>query len=482
MFNRVSLIAAVDSKWGIGKSGRLPWRIKKDMDYFTNVTKTAKPNKINAVIMGKNTWNSIPPKFRGLDDRYNVVISKSLTQETLDINNKTGSNCYVADSFDASINLCKTLKNIGDIYVIGGASVYKEALHKGILDEIHITHIKKSYDCDTFFPFEEYSRLKNKDALCYREIDHDKLTNCDVELEFKKELYENTGEIKYLNLLSDILENGELRETRNAKTYSLFGPQIEFDLSDGFPLLTTKKVFFKGIIEELLFFLRGDTDTNILSNKGVRIWEPNTTKEFLDGRGLKYDVGDIGPMYGFQWRHFGTEYHGMSHNYDGIGYDQLKNVIDLLQNDPTSRRILMTTFDPSKVSQSVLAPCHGICIQFYVRGNKLDCKMMQRSMDTPVGCPYNIASYATLIHILCKICNFAPGKLIMTIGDAHIYECHREAVLEQLSRHPLKFPDLKILKEYDGKDPIKYIESLAYSDFKLIGYNSWTPIKMQMVA
>lgn len=298
----------------------------------------------------------------------------------------------------------------------------------------------------------------------------------------------NEGEMPYLNLIEGLIKKSTLRETRNAKTISTFGSQIEFDLKKGFPLLTTKKMFWKGIIAELLFMLKGQTDSKILVKDGVKIWEPNTTVDFIRSRGLPYREGDMGPMYGYLWRHFGYKYEGCDYDYKGKGHDQLLQVINELINSPTSRRIVMTTFDPTQVSKSVLPPCHGLLTQFYVDEDEdgtrhISCKMIQRSADIFLGLPFNIASYAALVHILCKITGYQPNKLIISLGDAHIYESHIEQCQTQINRLPYDFPNLVINKEYDAlADPIEYIENLQIVDFVIENYKSHPHIKADMIA
>jgi dihydrofolate reductase/thymidylate synthase len=293
------------------------------------------------------------------------------------------------------------------------------------------------------------------------------------------------GEIGYLNLMNKILNEGVENMTRNAITLSTFGETLEFDLTLGFPLLTTKKMYWRGIVEELLWFIRGDTNSKILENKKVNIWRANTTREFLNNRGLiHYEEGDIGPMYGFQWRNYGVDYNGMNHEYHG-GYDQLKNCLELIINDPTSRRILMTTFNPAVVKDSVLAPCHGIKVQFNVSNNKLDLQMDMRSSDVFLGLPYNITSYAILLELISKLTNYQSGKLIMTLGNTHIYNDHIKACKTQLQRIPYYLPKLNIKKKYYGNsvdDMLNYLETLQYEDFEIKNYNYHPTIKAQMIA
>lgn len=292
----------------------------------------------------------------------------------------------------------------------------------------------------------------------------------------------NQNESPYLQLVYNVCNNNISRMTRNATTISTFGPQLEFDLAKGFPLLTTKKMFWKGIINELLFILRGDTDTTILKNLGINIWNDNTTREFLDSRKLDYKVGDMGPMYGYVLRHQGLKYEGCDKKHEG-GYDQLLNVINLLKTDPASRRIMMTTFDPSQVEHSVLAPCHGLLIQFYVDNNGLlSCKMTQRSADIFLGLPFNIASYAALVHIIAHITNYSVGKLYISLGDAHIYTDHIDMCMKQMYRNPYPFPKLNIIKKIGDLDPLIYINELKESDFEIVDYICHPLLKGSMIA
>ena len=290
------------------------------------------------------------------------------------------------------------------------------------------------------------------------------------------EKYANThGEIQYLNMLEDILKNGEIKDARNNNntTLSLFGgKQIVFDLQKGFPLLTTKKVFLRGIFEELKFFLTGQTNTKLLEEKGVKIWSANTSREFLDSVGLtNYQVGDLGTSYSFQFAHYGATYDGMDKNYDNMGINQFSKIIDDIIKNKFSRRLLMTTYNPTQLSQGPLPPCHGIVIQFGIENdNKLCCAMYQRSCDTTLGEPFNIASYALMTHIIVNIINnksdlnLEVGKLTMYFGDIHIYTQHINAVKKQLSRTLFDFPTISFSKKFIT------IDELNWEDISLIDY------------
>ena len=279
----------------------------------------------------------------------------------------------------------------------------------------------------------------------------------------------------YLNLLQKILDDGVSKDDRTGiGTYSLFGEQLKFNLDGQFPLLTTKRVYWKGVAKELLWFIKGSTNSNELEDEGVRIWSGNTTREFLDNRGLSnYDIGDIGPMYGFQWRHFNAEYNGCKNNYTGKGIDQLNNIIQEIKENPNSRRLLMTAFNPSAVDESVLMPCH-VLVQFNVTNGFLNCHMTQRSMDTFLGESFNIASYALLTYMIAHVTDLKPGTLIISGGDVHIYKNHIEQVKEQLSRKPYNFPTLVFNRKVDSIDDFKF------EDFEICDYKFHPTIKAPM--
>ena len=244
-------------------------------------------------------------------------------------------------------------------------------------------------------------------------------------------------EKQYLQILRDVLENGHTRKTRNSKTKSLFGKCISFDLKDGFPCLTTKKVFFRGVVEELAWFLRGSTDAKELIAKNVHIWDGNSEKN-------NYDCGAV---YGFQWRFYGAKYIDCQTDYTGCGVDQVIRVIDLLKNDPTSRRMIINAWNPSQMEEICLPPCH-IMYQFYVESDdRVSVMLTQRSADMFLGLPFNIASTSLLLTLICQNVGRKPGRVIINIGDAHIYENHIDAVKIQLSRKPTELPVLILKNE-----------------------------------
>ncbi|HHU55553.1 MAG TPA: thymidylate synthase [Acholeplasmataceae bacterium] len=288
---------------------------------------------------------------------------------------------------------------------------------------------------------------------------------------------------QYLEFLKHILDNGTYKDDRtNTGTISTFGYQMRFDLSQGFPLLTTKKVHLKSIIYELLWFIKGDTNIKYLVDHGVRIWnewpyehykkskdyQGETIQEFAEkikqDEGFAEKYGNLGPVYGYQWRHF-----------DGPnGYvDQLKWVINEIKTNPNSRRLIVNSWQPNQIKDMALPPCH-MMFQFYVNDNKLSCQLYQRSADAFLGVPFNIASYSLLTMMIAQICNLEVGEFVHTIGDAHIYMNQIEQVKLQLSRTPRELPKMMINKE------VKCIEDFKYEDFKLVDYNPHPTIKAQV--
>jgi thymidylate synthase len=254
---------------------------------------------------------------------------------------------------------------------------------------------------------------------------------------------------QYLDLLQDILDNGVDKGDRTGTgTRSVFGRQMRFDLSEGFPLLTTKKVHLKSIIYELLWFLKGDTNVRYLQEHGVRIWN-----EWAD------ENGDLGPVYGAQWRNWNNE-----------GIDQIKNLIETLKKNPNDRRMIVTAWNPSQVPNMALPPCH-MMFQFYVANNKLSCMLYQRSCDMFLGVPFNIASYSLLLMMVAQVTGLKPGDFIYTTGDTHLYLNHLEQARLQITRTPRQLPTMSINPD------VKDIFEFQYEDFKLENYDPYDHIK-----
>lgn len=301
-------------------------------------------------------------------------------------------------------------------------------------------------------------------------------------------------EYQYLNLLENILENGIWEEGRNGKTKSIFGHSMRFSLKDDkIPILTTKKTAWKTCLKELLWFICGETDNKLLKEQGVHIWDLNSSREFLDIRGLKlYPEDMIGPGYGYQWRYFNANYNCFTgkrlYNPDEQdifkesksvkGIDQLQQIIDALKDNKerNSRRLIMTAWNPSQLDQMALPPCHILC-QFNVHdGNKLSCSMYQRSVDTILGQPFNIASYCFLTHLIAKHCELEAHEFVYFMGNVHLYENAMDAAKLQIQREPFEFPTLSI-KQIRGN-----ISDYQVDDFEIHNYKSHEAIKVEMIA
>ncbi|EUC35728.1 hypothetical protein COCCADRAFT_3139 [Bipolaris zeicola 26-R-13] len=306
-------------------------------------------------------------------------------------------------------------------------------------------------------------------------------------------------EHQYLSLIRDILQNGEHRPDRTGTgTYAIpFPAQMKFALSRPsadptqpptlvLPLLTTKRVFLRAVIGELLWFIAGSTHSKPLSDAGIKIWDGNGSRAYLDSVGLShYEEGELGPVYGFQWRHFGAEYKGHAHDYTGEGVDQLAEIIDKLKNKPYDRRIILSAWNPADIKKMALPPCHMFA-QFYVSfpGHKqgeerprgvLHSLLYQRSCDMGLGVPFNIASYALLTHMLAHVCDLTPGTFTHTMGDAHVYLDHVDALKVQVEREPREFPELRIKRDVGGS-----IDGWLESDFEIVGYKPHASLAMKM--
>lgn len=288
-------------------------------------------------------------------------------------------------------------------------------------------------------------------------------------------------EHQYLNLIRTILQNGEMKKGRNGYTKSIFGYQMRYNLRENtIPLLTTKKVAWKTCLKELLWFVSGDTSNHTLQKQNVKIWNGNSSREFLDSRGLyNNEEGDLGPVYGHQWRHFNAKYKDFKTDYSGQGVDQLQNIIDILNgkhktDDKFSRRIILSAWNPCQLNEMALPPCH-VLMQFHVSQNdELSCSLYQRSGDVGLGIPFNIASYSILTHLIAHHTGLKPGDFIHNLGDCHIYDDHIEQLGEQIEKEPYEFPTLTIKSLKDN------IDSYVLDDFKLSHYKYHEKIAMKM--
>lgn len=291
-------------------------------------------------------------------------------------------------------------------------------------------------------------------------------------------------EYQYLNVLSDILENGKKHKNRTGvDTYRLLCKTMEFDLTNEFPLLTTKKVYWKGVAVELLWFLSGSTNIQYLQENNVKIWDANA-EDFYEKQRQEWQraknngvhlppptEGELGPVYGFQWRNF----NGIPSSQNKVGFDQISWAIDQIKNNPSSRRIIVSAWNPLQIPFMALPPCH-VLFQFTVDEEEglLNCTLYQRSCDMFLGVPFNIASYALLTCLMAHTCGLKPGKFFHVLNDAHIYENHIDQVQEQLSREPRKLPTLEVNKD------VKDIFEIKYEDLLLKDYDPYPAIKAEM--
>ena len=505
----------------IGVKGNLPWKCKEDMKWFKETTMG------HVVIMGRNTYDSIGGPLTG---RKNIIVTSK------DVDYNGSEEVYVKSSIEDAINFGKTIST-DDIFIIGGASIYKYVLDNDLVDNIYIDFIDEWVnDADAFFPFffieKEWSRItevKLSEDATYR-IYH------------RVNGLKNNVDNQYLDLMRDIIDNGEVKETRAGKTRSLFGKQLRFNLKDGLPMLTTKKMFSKGVIHELLWFIKGDTNIKYLIDNGVHIWDDDAyryyielTKEYKDGLSKIYDkdtflkmvklgsfselilnrdktryyYGDLGPVYGAQWTNWNW-------------HNQIEEVIDTLKKNPNDRRMIISAWNVGDIPDMALPPCH-FCCQFYTKkmteverwnyfethmlkeyneeghynlyvsrgenylkgslvsyldrmnvpSRKLSCMFQMRSNDWFLGNPFNILSYAIFTHMIAQCVNMDVDELIFNGGDCHIYENQLDACMEQLSRNPITFK-LPTLKL---NSEIKNISDFTYDDIKIEGYESYPTIK-----
>lgn len=469
------IVAYTFGKQGIGYQNKLPWSIPEDMTFFKNIT----TNGNNAVIMGRKTWDSLPNKFKPLPNRYNIILTNSEIQEHYNnYDNVIFVNLEKFNQLDLSV--------YNNLYVIGGSEIYSLALQTNKVIKLYVTEVYNyKGECDKYFPKFEYQSIVNvtpfkqcpKSQLWYRHIVYN--VNW-YYLGGDKLLWHNREEDQYLHVMRHILENGTSVDDRTGVgTLSSFGHTLKYNLRDTFPISTTKKIFFRAIFEELMLYISGKTDNKILQEKGIHVWDGNTSRDFLDKRGLNhYPEGDMGETYGFNMRHYGGIYLGCDKEYPAdYGYDQLANVIHLIKNDPTSRRIIIDLWNPETVDKAALPSC--LCkYQFNVNVTKkeLNLAIYLRSSDYFLANNWNTCTGALIVHLLCNLegIDLTAGDLTVFIGDAHLYKTHIEQVKENLERKSFPFPKL-IIKNKKNK-----VEDFTFDDIELLGYKSHPNIKASM--
>lgn len=449
---------------GIGIDGKLPWHhCKEDMDIFRETTLN------HIIIFGRRTLEGLPR----LGSRTIFCLT---TNPEKDVAYKGEYKSFSSlEDIIEYIDHHPELKS-KKIFIGGGGVLYDYVLNNYFskISEIHLSSFHREYDADTFAPDslnpsrEDYEIIEKRDLKTF--------TYYRYQIKTVNKPSSYVDEQGYLQLVEDVLQNGEQRPSRSGDTVSLFAPpKLSFDLRRGFPLLTTKKMFTRGVIEELLFFLRGETDSKILEDKNVNIWKGNTSRDFLDSKGFKdYQEGEMGPMYGYQWRSFNRLYVKDSQR----GLDQLQKLVREIRSDPFSRRHLMTTYNPLQVEEGVLYPCHSVMLQFYVgKDGYLDMFSFNRSSDLGLGLPFNIASSALLLIVVATLTNLKPRTLDIQLGDAHIYQDHIEALREQIERIPYTSPKM-IFKR--SSLSIDEIPTLTMKDFELKDYRHHEKVVMDM--
>jgi dihydrofolate reductase / thymidylate synthase len=479
----ISVIVGCCSKnRGIGKNNTIPWKLKGDLQHFKKNTINEHGNyPQNTVIMGRNTWESLPKSMRPLPKRINIVVSNSGKMDT-DVQDKK---CCVATSLNDAIYLARSF-NSPYAVIIGGERLYKEAILSPMVSKLNVTEIYEEFECDTFFPTKkelekhdfimtDISNFNNENGIYYRFLEYwkkDKINRGRCE-------WKNDTEITALKSMELIMEFGQERiERTGIGTRSLFGLQWKYNLRYTFPIWTTKRIFFKGIFAELQLYLSGKTDNHILQEQGIHIWDGNTTRDFLDKRGLThYKEGDMGETYGFNMRHYGAEYKGCDKNYTGTGFDQLEYVLNLIKNEPSSRRMLMTLWNPGTSDNAALPACM-LQYQFYVNEEtkELLLQVYLRSSDYFLANNWNVITGALLVHLICNLkdIDLTPGELTVVTGDTHIYLSHIKAVEENLKRTPRPFPYLHVNEKKDK------LTDFTYEDLKLIDYCPYPGIKVDM--
>lgn len=423
-------IVAHDTNYGIGNRSGLPWPKN-----YTDLARVRELTEGHTVVYGRKTLVGSP-----LPNRKNIVLSR--------------------DGGDYSVEDVLKLSDTEKVFVLGGAEIYD--LFAEFLDGAFVTYIRGSFECDTFLglKFQEFMRTSQRTPL------QDNVTY------FGRNYALPHPENAYLDLVGRVITHGALSPSRAGPTLRIPGETLRFPLGDSFPLLTTKKVFLEGVIRELLWFVSGSTDAQKLRDQGVHIWDGNGSREYLDGKGFtdrrEYELG---PVYGFQWRHFG----GNWRNEEVGGFDQIKYVADKLRNDRHSRQIVLSAWNPPDLKDMALPPCHYSAV-FTVIDGEIHTSLQMRSSDLGLGLPFNIASYALLTCMLAKVSGLRPSSLTINIADAHVYLDHVEPLKEQLKRNPRPFPTLRILRDTDN------IDDFVYEDFLVENYNPHPPIKMKMSA
>lgn len=526
----VNLIVAIDSKGGIAKNGNIPWQNSKDMLLFKTLTSaknliispnqvSIKSNNPTAPTYISSLSNTLDFKYTDVELGNNLLICGRKTAQTLP--SLPNRQVYILSRANNSYkNLFVELQelNYDNIWVIGGLEIYNLFLTRmaHLIDYIFVSRIAGNFQCDKFFNFSY-----NTDYLFYahfvKEIKeyvdgkisprHIKKTDFELFItDINADFAIKPSEHQYLKILKKLIYTQALRPNRTGVlTKSIFGHQMRFSIMHSVPLLTCKKTFWKSALRELLFFISGQTDTKILEKEGVNIWKKNT----------ELTNGDMGPMYGFQWRHFDGDWNEKTEekrfsdgkvakladptespknliedislrssnsseeiednislnssikNSHKNGFDQLTDLIQNIKRNPYDRAHLLTAYNPKQKEQGVLKPCH-VLAQFYVDEKNLSCHLYQRSADTFLGVPFNIISYSFLTYMIAYLCKLKPDQLIISYGDIHIYSNHIEQAKKLLSNQLYPFPALKLV----NVEEVKTIDDFKFEHFQIEDYVS----------
>jgi dihydrofolate reductase / thymidylate synthase len=452
------IIVCVDSNYGYSKQKQIPWHLDmkgEEMKYFKSLTSDVSNNvnnNKNILIMGRNTWEDIENSGKHksiLKTRDIIIISKTLQYKEEFL---LYGNVKICKSVWECLLHIHTHSEYKDsiAWVCGGKQIWYDFLKLKIVEKLHISYIPIDYNCDEHL--DKLFLIKNFELI------HSDETKKTFFVDTYK--YVNKEECKFLNTVKKIIDKGyESMDRSGVGTLSIFGKSFTYDIKNyRLPLFTHRKMFLRGIIEELIFFISGETDTKILENKGVNIWKTHTSESFLKKRNLTLKEGDYGPSYGFQLRNWGS---------DGTdcGFDQLKYIVNLLKTDPHSRRIIFSYWNPNFIDKVPLPPCH-ILYMFNVNDkNELSCSFTQRSNDFALAGNFNICSASILVFILCKVCNLKPGKIIHNIGNIHLYKNQLEYVNNFIDNEPYNFPLIDVKKKENCWD-------YNIQDFSLMFYKS----------
>lgn len=472
----IACIFQYKNRLAIGRDNSLLVKISQDLKRFRELTTKT------IVVMGRKTWDSLPTTHKPLTNRINIILThdKSLTNPLPMLGYLQYNTAYFT-TFEWFTDFYKAY--CPKVFIIGGAEIYKQCMdlnpeyifltevynYTGSEPNVFMDKIPYTYKLYEFSP-------RHRDETSDLEYRF---------LNYHLEPHHQSQEYKYLDLCKYVLQYGNERPDRTGVgTIGIFGTQLHFDISEEIPLLTTKRVAWKHCVEELLWFLRGDTDAKILQQRGVRIWNGNTSRDFLDSRGLNhYDEGILGPGYGWCWRYFGAPYDqkfaNTSNGRPTGGMDQIQYVLNELQNNPFSRRILVSAWNPTQMDEIALMPCH-YSFQFYVEEIQhqkyLSCHFIMRSNDLGCGLSFNLLSYAVLTYIIALKCDMKPKNLVYSCSDVHIYNTHIEALQNQIQRTPTVAPKLVV----NPKVKEKSFEEMCIKDFDIVGYYPDPYIKMEM--